>query len=478
MTKSGKPIVIIGAGVAGLAAAWRLSHVSPLPIILLEQASHIGGLASTVDFAGMRVDLGSHRLHPGSLREVLDLLRHLLGEDLLRVPRRGQLRLHGRFISYPPSPAGLLQALGPIEAARCGITWLLRHVYQRGSAGVKTATSYESYLRSVVGSRLYDLFYAPYARKVYGTDPNDLSVKAAKKRITTGRPWRFAAELVMKSGRQEGAPRGYFYYPANGFGSIPEAFLNGSRAQSVTVHTGVCVRGLFTTADGINEVAWESTGGIETTRAAAVISTIPVGDLARLIHPTVPEDLLESVAALRWRGIRLLQVAVRSRQCLEGETYYFPEEQYPFGRISEPTQFSRQLGRPIEGTTVNIEVICSPGDPLWSLDEESFLDRITDEMEALGLFTRREVAASRSIRLPVVYPVYAQGFEDRLEQLLGHLESVGNLYSIGRGGMFFHGNVDHSIMMGLQIADHLSCPGASSVGWRKGIPHEQFQLRD
>lgn len=478
MTQSGKPIVILGAGVAGLAAAWRLSHVSPFRILLLEQAPYIGGLASTVDFAGMRVDLGSHRLHPGSLREVLDLLRHLLGTDLLQVPRRGQLRLHGRFIPYPPSPVGLVQALGPVEATRCGIAWLLQQLAQRGRGGVRTETTYESYLRSVVGSRLYDLFYAPYARKVYGTDPNELSVKAAKKRITTGRPWKFAAELVMRSGRQEGAPQGYFYYPANGFGSIPDAFLIGSTAARVEVHTGVSVRGLLATSDGISKVAWETTEGVKTTAVAGVISTIPVGELMRLIRPCVPADLFESASALRWRGVRLLQIAVRRRQCLKGETYYFPEEQYPFGRISEPTQFSPKLGRPIEGTTVNIEVICSPGERLWSLEEEAFNRRITEEMEALGLFSPQEVIASRSIRLPIVYPIYTQRFEDRLEQVLSHLESIGNLYSIGRGGMFFHGNVDHSIMMGLQVADHLSRSGSSSVGWRQGIPHERFYLRD
>lgn len=478
MTNPEHPIVILGAGVAGLAAAWRLAHTVTSPIVVLEQAEQVGGLARTLDLSGMRVDLGSHRIHPGSLIEVLELLRRLLGQDLLQVQRRGRIRLKGRFIAYPPSPSGLLRALGPLEAIRCGMTWMLQQLSRCDNNGSRGSTSYESYLRSSVGSRLYELFYAPYARKVYGIDPDHLSVKAAKKRITTGSPWRFASGLILGSQRNEGAPSSHFYYPANGFGSIPDALLMGAVTQGVQIDTGVRIHRLSATAHRINEVVWESAEGVRTMPAKAVISTIPLGGLASLIHPSAPEDVSESAAALHWRGIRLLQVGVKRQRCLDGETYYFPEECYPFGRISEPNLFSPRLGRSTDGTAMNIEVICSPGDQLWLLDEASFLRRIMDQIEELGLFRRQEIFAFRSIRLPIVYPVCVQGFQDRLERLLDYAESFGNLYSIGRGGQFFHGNIDHSIMMGLEVADHLSRAGACSVGWRKGTPHDQFQVRD
>ncbi len=478
MTTTNNPIVILGAGVAGLAAAWRLSRVEGRDILVLEQAIRPGGLASTVDFAGMRVDLGSHRIHPGALPEVIELLHHLLGDEILTVPRLGRLRLNERFIRYPPTPADLLSALGPAEAARCGLTWLMERIQQPRANGGPPPADYATYLRAVVGSRLYELFYAPYARKVYGTAPGNLSVRAAKKRVTTGSPWKFASGLMFAWYRQTNSPSGHFYYPAKGFGSISDAFLRGVPTPRVLIRYGVRVGRRHAAANGIDEVVWESADGVHITRAEAVISTIPLGELIRRLRPTPPFDLLESAAALTWRGIRLLQLGVRRRQCLEGETYYFPEERYPFGRISEPTQFSSALGRPSEGTTINVEVISSPGDRLWSLDDDAFLEAITDQLEALRLFSSREVFTSRSIRLPLVYPVYERGFEDRLERLLGYAESFGNLYSIGRGGMFFHGNVDHSIMMGLQVADHLCRSGARSHDWRTGLPQEQFQVRD
>lgn len=478
MSGARRVTVILGAGVAGLAAAWRLSEAGGRGILVLEKGERIGGLAATVAFGEARLDLGSHRIHPGYFPEVLDLLRVLLGDDLLRVPRRGRLRLNRTFMPYPPSLVDLLAALGPAEATRCVLSLLAgrRNNSLRGRR--EGQDTYEGYLLAAVGRRIYDVFYAPYARKVYGIDPRDLSVKAAKKRGMTGSPWAVARELAAKWLRARPDTGGYFYYPANGFGSIPDALLRESTARGVVVKQGVTVRELRGGAGGIGGIVFEAGGAEATLPVETVISTILLEHLVGLIRPEPPAGVLESARALRWRGIRLLQVMVARHQCLEGETYYFPEERYLFGRISEPKQYSPRLAKGEGETTLNIEVICSPGDSVWRLDEGAFFERIMDDIEATGLFLRHEVLLHRSLRLPAVYPIYDIGFPSHLEKVLGWVESFDNLYSIGRGGMFLHSNVDHSIYLGLRAAGHLACPGARSAGWRKGIADEQFQVRD
>jgi protoporphyrinogen oxidase len=466
--------IILGAGVAGLATAWKLPQLDQRNVLLLEREAHAGGLAATVAFGDARLDVGSHRIHPAYYPEALALLQQLLGDDLLRVPRRGRLRLNGRFVDYPPSLADLVAALGPLEIARCALALLAQRVSRKQPAG----DNFENFLVGTVGRRLYELFYAPYARKVFGIHPTQVSATAAKMRITTGSPWAIAREVVLKWLGGAPARVAYFYYPARGFGSIAAALQRAAVTHGVRVQTGVAVRAIRLAHGRVREVEYACDGVVTTVPAAAVVSTIPLNQLLRLLDPAPPDDVCAAAKRLRWRGIRLLQIRLARARCLDGETYYFPEERYLFGRISEPRQYSPRLVADPGETALNIEVICTPGDALWEADESAFCERVFADIDAIGLFRRHEVRAYRSLRVPAVYPVYDLDFQRHLDTALGWVESHGNLYSIGRGGMLLHGNTDHSIYLGLRLAEHLAEPGAHARGWRADLPAEDFRVRD
>jgi protoporphyrinogen oxidase len=273
--------------------------------------------------------------------------------------------------------------------------------------------------------------------------------------------------------------RAFYYYPRRGFGSIAEALCREAQAGGARVRTKVVVSRLEARPGGPCRVdaAWD--GERHEIHADAVVSTIPLGRLAALLRPAAPEAVTESARELRWRGIRLLQVLLRTDRALSGgETYYFPEETFVFGRISEPAQYSPQLAPGPGRTLLNVEVICTPGDALWSREEAAFSADVVADAERAGVLRRDEVVETRSVFLPAVYPVYDTAYRDRLEGVLGWIESHGNVYSIGRGGLFLHANADHSIALGLRLARHMAGEGALSRGWRAGLGEELFRVRD
>jgi len=191
-----------------------------------------------------------------------------------------------------------------------------------------------------------------------------------------------------------------------------------------------------------------------------------------------PPAVSAAAAALRWRGIRLLQLSLATGCALPGgETYYFPEEEFVFGRISEPSQFSPDLSPGPGRTIVNVEVICTAGDRLWTQGEDDFRETVLRQMQPLGLLPSEQVREARSLKLPAVYPVYDLGHEEHLSQALEWIEGHGDAYSIGRGGQFLHANVDHSLVVGLRLARHLA-GGGRSEGWRRSLGADLFRVRD
>ncbi|VAX21825.1 hypothetical protein MNBD_NITROSPINAE02-1637 [hydrothermal vent metagenome] len=454
-----KKVVILGAGLAGLAAAWRLSQFAGHDIVILEKEAHTGGLAATLPFEGARFDLGSHRIHPGYPVESLEFIQNLLGNRLLTRPRDGTLIVNKWEIPYPLSPGSMLRAIGPADAARFAFSLAgagLRNFFGRHLA---EGENYESYLSRKVGRLAYKTFHAPYARKVYGINPENISSSAASTRVDSTAPFRFPG-----SG---GRVKNFFHYPSDGFGAITDTLLNEARKRGARTVTGASVDRLTARNGAIREISYIASGAKHKIEADTIISTIPVNQLASSITPGAPENIANGAGALRWRGIRLLQLVIAKDKFLKGDTYYFPEEKYLFGRISEPKCFSPGMCPDDSSTTLNVEVILTPGDHLWNMDNKSFLALVVKDMEKVFTFRRSSIAKSRSIFLSDVYPVCDLRFRSNMEMVKGWLGSFGNLHSIGRGGMFFHGNADHSINLGLRTAENIASGGREGPTWGK-----------
>jgi protoporphyrinogen oxidase len=467
-------IVVLGAGLAGLTAAWKMAEGFGNRVLLLEKERFSGGMAHTFSERDISYDFGSHRIHPASSAEAMNLVRHLVGEELRLRERHGRLRLCGRYMHYPPDLASFLKGLGLSNTLRGGVSFLaskLRPPIEDGRM-----LSYEDCMTRRAGRAIYDLFYAPYAWKVYGIDPKTLSSHAAKTRVSLKKPLAIAKDLVFPQKPE----KKFFYYPERGIGTLPEELERRFRGCGGELLTNASPQVIRMKEDRINEVTYRYDGRVSSVTVDTVVSSIPLGDLIGLMEPVPSQQVAESARGLRWRAIRFLYLCVNRDFCCESETYYYPETRYIFGRISEPKRFSPYMVRAEGKTVICVEVLCGVGDRFWRMEDAELFRYVEEDLKKVGLLpSEKDVSRVFSKRLPAVYPVYDIPWPDNFRRVEHFLNGVHNLYAIGRGSLFLHDNMDHAIQMGLTLADYVTTNHEKTDEWIESLGgFRHFEVRD
>ncbi len=502
--------LVIGAGVSGLATAFRLGQAVGGDVLVLEKERHVGGLCASVRHDGTSFDLGSHRIHEQSSSRAMGLLREVLPERMLVNERGGRLRLLDTYIDYPITSAQMFRALGWGESLRCGASLALSRAraLARSFTDSNVPANYERYLLDRAGERAYRLFYEPYARKVWGCEPSEISITAVKKRVSMAGPAGFLKDVAGRYlGRAD--PQRY-YYPPGGIGTLPEAL-----ERHVTASGGRCVTGVevcsIRSARGEVAVRYrrKDRGTHETAVADAVVSTIPLDELFRLAAgeaATPPGTTFSSsssassvssrgqdpvpeggnpgkggCALVEWTGLRLAYLRFDRPPLLDGETFYFPELKYVFGRVSVPQRYSP---RPVSGGGhwLICEVPCGARRETPSLSTRDLEERCIAGLVEAGLVragSHFDASASFVVDMQKVYPVYRPGWEAEVERLLHVLaERHPQVYASGRPGLFLHNNLDHSIDIGLALAEHLLEGGSARAWYARLSEFHGMRLRD
>ncbi len=443
-------LVILGAGPAGLGAALRTARAGH-DVVVLERESHVGGAAASIEVAGVRVDLGSHRLHPATPPAVLATLRDLLGDDLQRRARRGRIRLAGRWLRFPLSPTDLLRRLPPSTVAGIAVDGLLAP-WRR-----PRRDTFAEQVRAGLGPTLLDHFYAPYARKLWGLGPEEISGEQARRRIPTRSVAAAAARLLRPSSRG-----GWFHYPRRGFGQISEALADAASDTGARIELGTAATGLHATDDG---VAVETADG--TVHARRCWSTIPLPVLARLWTPT-PPDVRAAASSLTTRAMVLVYLVLGVPRYTRFDAHYLPEGFTPVTRISEPKNYRDAVGTdPTDRTVLCAELPCAVGDTWWNADDDTLAVLVTDALRRAELPDPVVVGAAVH-RLPSVYPVYRRGYETAFARLDAWASSLPGVLTFGRQGLFVHDNSHHALAMAWAAADALGADGAfDAAAWSR-----------
>lgn len=366
----------------------------------------------------------------------------MLGDELQLRPRRGRIRLQGRWVRFPLSPGDAARNLPPsflARAARDAAARPFRREREDTFAGV---------LRAGLGPAICDAFYFPYARKIWGVDPERLSAEQARRRVGARSPARIAAKVLGRKGSS-------FWYPAGGYGRISEALADGAGRAGADVRFGSAVEGLATTGDGVKAVL----AGGEEIEARRVWSTIPVTLLARMCGGPAAGDL-------RFRAMVLVYLVVAADRYSEYDAHYLPEEWTPVTRISEPKNY-RDGDDPPGRTVLCAELPCDAGSPTWAASDEELAERVLDALRESGL-PEPDVAEVATHRLSHAYPVYERGFEEPLGKLHAWLDEQPRLLTFGRQGLFVHDNAHHALAMAWDAADCLDPGGRfNEARWRR-----------
>jgi protoporphyrinogen oxidase len=398
-------IAILGAGISGLSLGWLLSRQGR-QVTILEASSHTGGLARTFQWHGLPCDLAPHRLHTSD-RALLSEIQNLV--PLRKLKRRSRILMRGKRIQDPINPIEILLRLPP------GIGLSL--VWGFLTRPNLLEDSFESLALNRYGKGLYDFFFEPYTRKLFGVPPPEISV-------TWGREKLRSSGLLDAVRRSSKTFFKTFWYPCQGgYGSIGDAMLAGIRGEVLLESP---VTGFSTTGDRIQAVHYRRHGVECRFDCDRVFSTIPVTRLARLFG----EDL-----ALRFRSIQLVYLNVRKAQVMPYHWVYFGDCDLAINRLAELKHFHPDLP-----TTLN-SVLCAE----VTQDTDQPVEETLRALKRYRMLDESDVDDTMVLSERFGYPVYERGYEAAKAKADTLFRPYRNLHLVGRNAEFRHIELDEDL---------------------------------
>jgi len=473
-------VVILGAGVAGLAAAYRLLELQPhWEVYVFEQEPTAGGLARKWQIGQFSADLGPHRIYT-ELPEIERLLPELIESDqALVVERRSELLLQNHFYTYPVRATELLREMGFL---RMGFL-ALSAVGGRLRALIKQPSNYAEAMVHAFGRGVYELIIRPYTQKVWKTPPEALSEEIARVRVSAGNTNRLVRRLIGAPERKgQQTALGTFTYIRGGVENLVRNLAQRVERGGGHLETGWQATNLQIEENRVRSVGFRALDGTQQRRVACdyVISTIPLPELVEMVAEHIPVQAAQEAARrLEYVGMILVGVAFRRPQLTPNTWLYFPEEHLVFNRAYEPRNFDPSMA-PEGSTLVVFEVTARWDSHLWRMTDEQIGELVVHDLLAVGLARREEIESVACQRLRHAYPIYTRGFRTELEKVCRELAQVPNLLSTGRQGLFNHNNMDHSMLMGIRAAETLALqPMEPAPAWYANLHQfDHFRIVD
>ena len=439
-----EPHIIIGAGPAGLAAAYELAQHGQTALVL-EATDKLGGIARTEEYRGYRFDVGGHRFYT-RVTEIQTLWERLLGDEFIQVPRLSRIYYRNRFFDYPISLPNTLANLGPIESLLILLSYLKARLLPH-----REEHSLEEWITNRFGSRLYRAFFKTYTEKVWGRPCTAIQADWAAQRI---QDLTFSA-AVLEALRRSSTVKTLihtFHYPRLGPGAMWERFEQEIVAQGSSLWRNAPVVRLRHDGKQVRAISVAVNGAETTLPCQQVISSMPLSHLVQRLDPAPPEDLLEDAAALHYRAFVIVALIVAAPTLFPDNWIYVHSPEVRVGRIQNFRNWSAALVPDPQMSSLGMEYFCDQGDALWSLPDADLIALATHELDRLRLAQGAPVVDAVVIRQPGAYPVYDRDYRARVARLRAYLATLGNLQTVGRNGLHRYNNLDHSMLTGLMAA--------------------------
>lgn len=444
---SNEPVVIIGAGPAGLGSAHELLRLGVRPVVL-ERLDKVGGIARTEQYRGYRFDLGGHRFYTKSA-EVQALWEGILGTEFLLRPRLSRIYYRNRFFRYPLRLLNTLAGLGPLESLRIGLSYLRWRLFPS-----RREDTFEEWVTNRFGRRLFQTFFKSYTEKVWGISCRTLKAEWAAQRIKDLSLWTAMLSMFGSAARQRiRTLTETFHYPRLGPGMLWETLAERIGADGGEVRTGREVIGIEREGQRITALRIRRVdGGEERIAAAAVISSMPLTRLVQILRPRPPAAVLEAAAALRYRDFLTVCLIVDHPDPFPDNWIYVHDPDVKVGRIQNFKRWSPDLVPDPRRCSLGLEYFCNAGDALWNLPDAELIALGTRELQRIGLADPEQVVDGCVVRVPEAYPVYDSDYREQLARLRAYVETFENLQTIGRNGLHRYNNQDHSMLTGMLAA--------------------------
>ncbi len=452
-----KKIVILGAGIGGLATAYYLSRTGLFDITVLEKSAAIGGLCGSFDHNGYTLDYGAHKLY-SVMPDILDDITHLMGDRIIRIEKKNRLFLKDHLLDYPLRLGNLAKSLGLGSFFQLGSGYALSFLQNMLSG--KEPDSYEEYIISRFGRPAYGLVFESLADKVWG-DPSTLSPEMARTRVPASGGLEVILKLLGIKKETAETSADYFYYPRKGFGDFPLALRERIEAQGGSVRTSVALDEICRENGTISSVSFRDQNERNRLPCDFLISSIPLTELGGLVFRNSDAEFKQAVFGLQFRHLVLVYLFVNRPLLLKDQWIFFPEKKFAFSRIFEQKQMNPDLC-PAESTAICCDFTCSGNSPQWTASDDALAGMCANGLIQSRFAKASEIKGHRVRRMDHFYPRYDLDFDNRLRTVLDKFKQVGNLLLTGRIGMYNYNNVDHCMDMGKviskRLAENISCP--------------------
>ncbi len=464
---SGKQrVVILGAGPAGITAAWRLSELG-YPVTVLDRDDAVGGMARTITVGNYAVDFGPHTFHireTDESRKVLAAIKHFFGEDPLILTRGTRVLLRGKEYVYPLEMLQVLTGVSPFLSARIIFDYLVATL-KSTFAPAKKEDSFEEWGVRNLGRTLYDLCFGIYSERVWGLPTSQISSKQAQRVAKLN-----LKNIILRTLGINADPATYFtkyMYPRKGISQLYEGMAADVRAAGNVIKLNAPAVRLERAGERVTSVIYREHGEERTLPCDILLSTLPLPSLVSLMSPPLPAPVVSHAAKLRYRSLKLIYIALKRARMTDYHWVYLLDEQFRVNRLSEQKNVSPDMV-PTDSTVLCIELSLWKDEPLWQAsDEEVFQLALRDLMKMGYGVTPGEVLEYHVTDIPTAYPVYELNFEEHLIPVLDGVHEVPNLLTLGRHGLFLNNSMDDNVLLGMQIADHINRPeGADSHAWK------------
>jgi len=462
---SGKQkVVVLGAGPAGISAAWRLTRLG-YPVTVLEKDEAVGGMGRTISLGDYKVDFGPHTFHIRETAESKQILRTItpfFGENPLTLVRGTRVLLRGKEYVYPLEMLQVLFGVNPLLSAL--IIWdyglaTIKSMF----APAKSEDSFEEWGVRNLGRTLYDLCFGIYSARVWGLPTTQISSKQAQRVAKLN-----LKNIILRTLGIKADPTTYFtkyFYPRAGISQLYEGMAAEIRAAGNQILLGSPAIRVEREGERVSQVVYATSGGDKTIACDVLLSTLPLPALVGMVSPPLPESVSRHADRLRYRSLKLIYIALKRPRLTDYHWIYLLDEHFRVNRMSEQKNVSPDMV-PKDRTILCIELSLWKDEPLWKAsDEEIYRLALRDLMKMGYGVTESEVDAYYIAEIPTAYPVYELNFEDHLIPVLDGVHQMRNLMTLGRHGLFLNNSMDDNVGLGFQVADHIEQQGADGRVW-------------